>query len=518
MESKVEEFIDQLKEKRKAASLGGGAKRVEAQHAKNKMTARERIAKLVDDGSFVELEGFMLHRHTDFGLDEDRYPGDGVIAGFAKIDGRRVCVYAQDFTVIGGSFGEVAGKKISKVMDLAMQSGVPIVGINDGGGARIQEGIWSLEAYGEVFYRNVQASGVIPQISVIMGPCAGGAVYSPAIQDFIVMVKNMGNMYITGPQVIKAVTGEEVNEEVLGGADTHSSLSGVAHFAAESEEDAFATIRKIISYIPSNNTESAPATNPTDDPWRMDKALDTIVPTDPSSSYDMRDVVNKIFDLGTYFEVSQNFAQNAITGFARLHGQSVGVVGQNPAVMAGSIDIDASDKIARFVRFCDAFNIPIVTFSDSPGFLPGISQEHGGIIRHGAKILYAYAEASVPKLTVITRKGYGGAMIVMGSKYLRADLVFAWPNAEIAVMGAEGAVNILYRKQLKDSANAVEERARLIQEYKDKFSNPYAAAAAGHIDDVLIPSETRPRLIAALELLKDKQTSLPAKKHGNIPL
>lgn len=518
MEPTVDDFITQLKEKRKTATEGGGAKRVEAQHAKGKMTAHERIAKLVDDGTFIELEGFMLHRHTDFDLDKDRYPGDGVVAGFAKIDGRRVCVYAQDFTIIGGSFGEVAGKKIAKVMDLAVQSGVPVIGINDGGGARIQEGIWSLEAYGEVFYRNVQASGVIPQISVIMGPCAGGAVYSPAIQDFIVMVKNMGNMYITGPQVIKAVTGEEVNEEVLGGADTHSSISGVAHFAAENEEDAFATIRKILSYIPSNNMEAGPAIIPADDPWRMDKSLDTIVPADPSSSYDMRDVVTRIFDRDSYFEVSHNFAQNAITGFARLHGQPVGVVGQNPAVMAGSIDIDASDKIARFVRFCDAFNLPIITFSDSPGFLPGVSQEHGGIIRHGAKILYAYAEATTPKITIITRKGYGGAMIVMGSKYLRADLVFAWPSAEIAVMGAEGAVNILYRKQLKDAPNAIEERARLIQEYKDKFSNPYAAAAAGHIDDILLPSETRPRLIAALELLKDKQTSLPAKKHGNIPL
>lgn len=518
MESKVEEYIDQLKEKRKAAAQGGGAKRVEAQHAKNKMTARERIAKLVDDGSFVELEGFMLHRHTDFGLDEDRYPGDGVVAGFAKIDGRRVCVYAQDFTIIGGSFGEVAGKKISKVMDLAVQAGVPVIGINDGGGARIQEGIWSLEAYGEVFYRNVQASGVIPQISVIMGPCAGGAVYSPAIQDFIVMVKNMGNMYITGPQVIKAVTGEEVDEELLGGADTHNNVSGVAHFAAQDEMDAFQIIRKILSYIPSNNAESGPATEVSDDPYRADKALDSIVPADPNESYDMRDVVNRVFDLGSYFEVAAGFAQNAIIGFARLHGQPVGVVGQQPAFMAGAIDINASDKIARFVRFCDAFNLPIVTFSDSPGFLPGVSQEHGGIIRHGAKILYAYAEATTPKLTVITRKGYGGAMIVMGSKYLRADMVFAWPSAEIAVMGAEGAVNILYRKQLKDSPNAAEERARLIQEYKDKFSNPYAAAAAGHVDDVILPSETRQRLIAALELLKDKQTSAPAKKHGSIPL
>jgi len=518
MDSRGEEFITQLKEKRKVAAQGGGEKRVEAQHAKGKLTAHERIARLVDAGTFVELEGFMLHRHSDFDLDQDRYPGDGVVAGFAKIDGRRVCVYAQDFTIIGGSFGEVAGKKIAKVMDLAVQAGVPVIGINDGGGARIQEGIWSLEAYGEVFYRNVQASGVIPQISVIMGPCAGGAVYSPAIQDFIVMVKNMGNMYITGPQVIKAVTGEEVDEELLGGAATHNNISGVAHFAAEDEMDAFATIRKILSYIPSNNAEGAPAAEITDDPTRADRVLDSIVPADPNESYDMRDVVNHVFDLGSFFEVSAGFAQNAIVGFARLHGQPVGVVGQNPAFMAGSIDINASDKIARFVRFCDAFNLPIVTFSDSPGFLPGVSQEHGGIIRHGAKILYAYAEATTPKLTVVTRKGYGGAMIVMGSKYLRADLVFAWPNAEIAVMGAEGAVNILYRKQLKDAPNAKEERARLIQEYRDKFSNPYAAAAAGHVDDVILPSETRQRLIAALELLKDKQSTTPSRKHGSIPL
>ncbi len=509
---------DMLKQRRKELLLGGGASRIEAQHAKGKMTARERIDGLMDAGTFIEIESFMDHRHTDFGLEKEHYPSDGLVCGFGKIDGRMVCVYAQDFTVLGGSFGEIAGKKIVKAMDLATSAGVPIIGINDGGGARIQEGIWSLEAYGEVFYRNVQASGVVPQISVIMGPCAGGAVYSPAIQDFIVMVKDMGNMYITGPEVIKAVTGEAVDAEALGGAATHSSVSGVAHFAAESEADAFDTIRKILSYIPSNNTEPGPVVAVSDDPNRADKELDSIVPTDSLVSFDMRDVINRVFDKGSFFEVSANFAQNAIIGFARLHGQSIAVVGQQPAFMAGCIDINASDKIARFVRFADAFNLPIVTLSDSPGFLPGVSQEHGGIIRHGAKILFAYSEASVPKLTVITRKGYGGAMIVMGSKYLRADFVFAWPTAEIAVMGAEGAVNILHRKQLKDHPNAAEERTRLVQEYKDKFSNPYVAAAAGHIDDVIMPSETRSRLIAALELLKDKQTTLPARKHGNIPL
>lgn len=518
MGSSSEEMIKKVKEMRQKVAEGGGQARIDAQHEKGKMTARERIHELLDEGSFQEVEPFMQHRHTDFGLDKDRYLGDGVVAGFGKIDGRRVCIYAQDFTVIGGSFGEVAGKKIAKVMDLAASAGVPVIGINDGGGARIQEGIYSLEAYGEVFYRNVQASGVIPQISVIMGPCAGGAVYSPAVQDFIIMVRGMGNMYITGPEVIKAVTGEAIDGETLGGADTHSTVSGVAHFAASDEKDAFDTIRKILSYIPSNNAEAAPMAAISDDPTRADKELDELVPADPNESYDMRDVVNRVFDLGSYFEVASGFAQNAIVGFARLHGQPVGVVGQQPAVMAGSIDINASDKIARFVRFCDAFNLPIVTFSDSPGFLPGIAQEHGGIIRHGAKILYAYSEASVPKITVITRKGYGGAMIVMGSKYLRADFVYAWPSSEIAVMGAEGAVNILHRKTLKESTNPAEDRARLVQEYKDKFSNPYAAASAGHVDDVILPSETRSRLIAALELLRDKQTSLPAKKHGSIPL
>ena len=513
-----EDMIKKVQEMRQKLSEGGGKARIDAQHEKGKMTARERVNQLLDAGTFQEVEPFMQHRFNEYGLDKDRYLGDGVVAGFGKIDGRRVCVYAQDFTVIGGSFGEVAGKKIAKVMDLATTAGIPVIGINDGGGARIQEGIWSLEAYGEVFYRNVQASGVVPQISVIMGPCAGGAVYSPAIQDFIVMVRNMGNMYITGPEVIRAVTGEEINAETLGGADAHSTISGVAHFAAADEADAFNTVRKILSYIPSNNTESAPAVETTDDPNRADADLNTIVPADPSTSFDMHEVISRVFDHSSFYEVAAGFAQNAIIGFARLHGQPVAVVAQQPAVMAGSIDINASDKIARFVRFSDAFNLPIVTFSDSPGFLPGVAQEHGGIIRHGAKILYAYAEATTPKLTVITRKGYGGAMIVMGSKYLRADIVFAWPSAEIAVMGAQGAVNILNRKDLKDNPNAAELREKLVQEYRDKFANPYAAAAAGHIDDVILPSETRQKLIAALELLKDKQSSVPARKHGSIPL
>jgi len=513
-----EKLGNDLKARRAKLAEGGGIARIEAQHAKGKLTARERVVQLLDEGTFNEIDQFMVHRHSDFGLDKDRYPGDGIVAGFGKVNGRRICIYAQDFTVIGGSFGEVAGKKISKVMDLAMQAGVPVVGLNDGGGARIQEGVYSLEAYGELFYRNVQASGVVPQISVILGPCAGGAVYSPAVTDFIIMTHGIANMFITGPEVIKAVTGETVDAETLGGASTHSTVSGVAHFTADSEEHTFALIRKLLGYLPSNYAEPAPAIPPTDDPWRKDTALDSLIPTNSSASYDMKDLVSHVVDLETFFEVHAGFAQNAIVGFARLHGQSVGIVGQQPLVLAGAIDIDASDKIARFVRFCDAFNIPIITFSDSPGFLPGVAQEHGGIIRHGAKILYAYSEASVPKLTVITRKGYGGAYIVMGSKYLRSDFVFAYPNAEIAVMGAEGAVNILYRKELKDNPNADVERARLIDEYREKFNSPYVAAACGHIDDIILPSETRPRLIAALELLRDKQVTLPAKKHGCIPL
>jgi acetyl-CoA carboxylase carboxyltransferase component len=512
-------LINQVKESRKQVSLGGGEKRIEAQHAKGKMTARERIAALLDEGSFQEIGGLMTHRHSDFGIDQERIPGDGLVAGFGKINGRRICVFVQDFTVMGGSYGEVAGQKVARIMDLAMEAGVPVIGINDGGGARIQEGVYSLAAYGELFYRNTQASGVIPQITVALGPCAGGAVYSPALMDFIIMAKGMANMFITGPEVIKSVTYEEVDAETLGGAMAHSSTSGVAHFAAEDEKHAFELVRALLSYLPSNNTETAPATQPTDDPWRMDKALDTIVPIDPNTPYDMKPVIEKVVDLDSFFEVMSNFAQNSIIGFARLHGQVIGVVAQQPAVMGGAIDIDASDKMARFIRFCDAFNIPLVTFSDSPGFLPGVAQEHNGIIRHGAKIVYAYSEASVPKLTVVTRKGYGGAYIVMASKHIHSDILFAWPMAEIAVMGAQGAVNILYRKELKDLGDKAEgERARLVAEFREKFSNPYKAAAAGFVDDVILPSETRPRLIAALEMLRDKQSKMPAKKHGCMPL
>ncbi len=513
-----EDLINDLKNRRKKLSEGGGVKRVETQHTRGKLTARERIEKLLDSGSFNEIDPFILHRQSDFGLDNERHPGDGIIAGFGKIDGRRVCLYAQDFTVIGGSIGEMAGKKIGRIMDLAMQAGVPVIGLNDGGGARIQEGVYSLEAFGDLFYRNVQASGVIPQISVISGPCAGGAVYSPALTDFIIMTQGISNMFITGPEVVKTVTGENIDTETLGGAAIHAGTSGVAHFTAENEEQSFLLISKLLGYLPSNFAEAAPLVPINDDPWRMDSALNTLVPTDASASYDMREIIQRVFDLDSFFEVHAAFAQNAIVGFARLHGQVVGIVAQQPIILAGAIDIDASDKIARFVRFCDAFNLPVITFCDTPGFLPGVSQEHGGIIRHGAKILYAYAEATVPKITVITRKGYGGAYVVMGSKYLKADLVFAYPTAEIAVMGAAGAVNILYRKELKDHPDAENERARLVEAYRARFSNPYIAAAAGHVDDIIIPAETRPRLIAALELLRDKQVTTPAKKHGSIPL
>jgi methylmalonyl-CoA decarboxylase subunit alpha len=513
-----ESLVNELKAQRSKAAEGGGASRIEAQHDKGKLTARERITRLLDEGTFNEINPFMLHRHTNFSQNIDQFPGDGVIVGYGKINGRRVCLFAQDFTVIGGSFSEVAGQKISKIMDMAVQSGVPLIGLNDGGGARIQEGVYSLAAYGDLFYHNVQASGVIPQISVMLGPCAGGAVYSPAITDFIIMAEGISNMFITGPEVIKTVTGEQVDAETLGGAAAHSQVSGVAHFTAPTEEQVFQIVRTLLSYLPSNYAEPAPSIPPTDDPWRMEASLNTVVPIDPRATYDMKDLINRIFDLDSFFEVQSAFAQNALVGFARLHGQAVGVVGQQPLVLAGAIDINAADKIARFVRFCDAFNIPLVTFSDSPGFLPGVAQEHGGIIRHGAKILYAYSEASVPKLTIITRKAYGGAYIVMGSKHLHADLVFAYPTAEIAVMGADGAVSILFRKELKDHPNPEAERARLVEEYRQRFNSPYVAAAGGHIDDIILPSETRPRLIAALELLRDKQVSIPAKKHGCIPL
>jgi len=513
-----QDLISELHERREKLKQGGGPKRIEAQHGKGKLTARERLSRLLDDGSFHEIDAYVTHRHTDFGMDENRYPGDSVVVGFGKIDGRPVCVHAQDFTVLGGSFSEVQGQKVAKAMDLALDSGVPVIGLNDSVGARIQEGVYSLAAYSELFWRNTQASGVIPQISVMLGPCAGGSVYSPGLTDFVIMTKGTSHMFITGPEVIKTVTQEEVDLETLGGAMAHSTVSGVAHFAADDEDHALDLTRTLLSYLPSNNAEPPPAVEPYDDPWRMDPELNTLVPTDPSQAYSMKAVIRRVLDQGSFFEVHEFFAQNAIVGFARLHGQVVGVVAQQPMILAGVIDIDAADKMARFIRFCDAFNIPIITFVDSPGFMPGLAQEHGGIIRHGAKIVYAYSEATVPKLCIVTRKAYGGAYIVMSSKYIRTDLVFAWPTAELAVMGAEGAVNILYRKQLKTMEDPEAERERLVAEFREKFSRPYAPAASGHIDDILVPAETRPRLIAALELLRDKQVKLPPKKHGNMPL
>ncbi len=512
-------LIARLIEQRKKIQQGGGQARIDAQHSKGKLTARERILKLLDEGTFQEIDAYITHRHSDFGMADQRYPGDSVVIGFGKIDGRRVCVAAQDFTVLGGSFSEMQGQKVAKIMDLALESGVPMISLNDSVGARIQEGVYSLAGYSELFWRNTQASGVIPQVSVMLGPCAGGSVYSPGLTDFVIMTQGESHMFITGPEVIKTVTAEEIDMETLGGAMTHSSVSGVAHFVGANEDDSFATVRKLLSYLPSNNTESPPRIPPTDDPTRADSALDMLVPVDPSQMYDMQEAINRVFDLGSFFEVHARFAPNAVAGFARLNGEVVGVIANQPAHTAGVLDINASDKIARFIRFSDAFNVPIVTFVDCPGFMPGSVQEHGGIIRHGAKIVYAYSEATVPKLAVITRKAYGGAYIVLSSKYIRTDLVYAWPTAEIAVMGAEGAVNILYGKELKQlKENADAERSRLVAEFREKFSGPYSSAASGHVDDVILPSETRAKLIAALDFLRDKQATPLPKKHGNIPL
>ncbi|MBN2257341.1 MAG: acyl-CoA carboxylase subunit beta [Anaerolineaceae bacterium] len=512
--------IVELQKMREISYLGGGEDRIAKQKEKGKLTARERIGALLDKGSFQELNGMMLNRHTDFGLDKGKISGDGMIAGFGKINGRKVCVYAQDFTVMGGSFGEVAGQKVARLMDLAMDAGVPVIAINDGGGARIQEGVFSLFAFGEVFYRNVLASGVIPQICIIMGPCAGGAVYSPALTDFVVMTQGISNMFITGPEVIKAVTHEVVDAETLGGATTHSSISGVAHLVGQTEAETFAIVKKILEYIPDNNASTPTPIATNDSPFRADKALDSLVPSNPNQTYNILDAINRVVDKDSFFEIHARYATNAVVGFARLNGESIGIAANQPASMAGVLDINASDKIARFVRFCDAFNIPLVTFVDTPGFMPGSVTEHNGIIRHGAKIIFAFSEASVPKISVVTRKAYGGAYIVMGSKHLHADLAFAWPTAEIAVMGAEGAVNILYGRDLKQKPpeEAQKMRGELVEEYKTKFSNPYRAAAAGYVDEVILPSETRQRLISALEVLRNKQSLAPAKKHGNIPL
>jgi len=518
----------ELLRRREAARQGGGTKAVERQHAKGKLTTRERIDRLLDPGSFQEVDPYITHRHIAFGLDQKRFPGDSVVVGFGRIDGRKVAVAAQDFTVIGGSFSEAQAQKVCKVLDMAIGSGVPFVALNDSVGARIQEGVWSLAGYSELFWRNTQASGVIPQISVMLGPCAGGSVYSPGLTDFIIMTAGLSHMFITGPQVIKTVTGEDVDLETLGGAQTHASVSGVAHFVAADEDEAFSITRKLLSYLSSNNAESPPRLPPTDDPVRADPALDTLVPPDGSQSYDIRHAITRIFDqhpgqsptepVSSFFEVHARFAPNAVVGFARLHGEVVGVIANQPAHMAGVLDINASDKIARFVRFCDGFNIPLVTFVDCPGFMPGAVQEHGGIIRHGAKIVYAYSEATVPKICVVTRKAYGGAYIVLSSKYIRTDMVYAWPTAEIAVMGAEGAVNILYRKRLAEVENPDQVQAQFVAEFREQFGSPYAAAASGHVDDVILPSETRAKLVAALDFLRDKQATPLPKKHGNIPL
>jgi len=513
-----QDLISELERTRKSAQLGGGEARVQAQHEKGKMTARERILTLLDEGSFQEVDGLMTLRQEEFGLADKKTPGDSVVVGFGKISGRMVGVFSQDFTVMGGSFSEVQGQKVAKIMDLALDAGVPVIGLMDSVGARIQEGVYSLAAYSELFWRNTQASGVIPQISVMLGPCAGGSVYSPGLTDFVIMTRGTSHMFITGPKVIKAVTKEEVDFESLGGASVHSSKSGVAHFAADSEVDALELTRKLLSYLPSNNTEPPPAEKPADDPYRQDQELDSLVPTDSEEAYDMHRVIERVVDKGSFLPVHKEFAPNAVVGFARLHGQAVGIIANQPNSLAGVLDIDSSDKISRFIRFCDAFNFPLITFVDTPGFLPGVKQEHGGIIRHGAKIVYAYSEATVPKIAVIVRKAYGGAYIVLSSKYIRTDLVYAWPTAEIAVMGADGAVDILYSRQLKEAEDIKSARAKFITEYQDQFSTPYRAAASGHVDEIIIPSETRPRLIAALELLKNKQGESRPKKHGNMPV
>ena len=510
--------IEHLRQLREQAKLGGGQRRIDAQHAKGKLTARERLELLLDPGSFRELDMFVTHRTVGFGIEEKKFLGDSVVTGWGTIEGRLVYVFSQDFTVFGGSLGEVHAEKVCKIMDLAVKNGAPVIGLNDSGGARIQEGVVSLGAYAYIFLRNVLASGVVPQISAVMGPCAGGAVYSPAMTDFILMVKGTSFMHITGPGVIKAVTREEVTSEELGGAMVHNTKSGVAHFAAEDEEDCIFLVKKLLSFVPQNNMEDPPFV-PTNDPSdRMDEALDSIVPDSPTKAYDMKDVIRRVVDNGDFFEVHEHWAQNIVVGFARLGGFSVGIVGQQPAVMAGVLDIDSSTKGARFVRFCDCFNIPVITFEDVPGFLPGVAQEHGGIIRNGAKLLYAYCEATVPKITIITRKAYGGAYDVMSSKHIRGDISYAWPAAEIAVMGPDGAVNIIFRKEIAAAEDTEAERARLVQEYRDQFANPYVAAARGYIDDVIEPRETRPRLIEALKMLQNKRDSNPPKKHGNIPL
>jgi len=513
-----DERLGRLAQLRAEALLGGGPVRIERQHGWGKLTARERLDLLLDPGSFVELDAFVTHRATEFGIGEQHFLGDGVVTGHGTIDGRLVFVFSQDFTVFGGSLSEAYAEKICKVMDLAMKVGAPLIGLNDSGGARIQEGVASLGGYADIFLRNVLASGVVPQISVILGPCAGGAVYSPAMTDFTIMVERTSYMFVTGPNVVKAVTHEAVDSEALGGAIVHTTKSGVAHLAAHDEAEALDAARRILAHLPQNNLESPPPVASADSFDRMDPELDRIVPDDPHRPYDMHDVIGRIVDDARFLEIQPGWASNIIIGYGRFAGRSVGIVAQQPAVLAGALDIDASTKAARFVRTCDCFNVPLVTLVDVPGFLPGVGQEHGGIIKHGAKLLYAYCEATVPKVTVITRKAYGGAYDVMSSKHVRGDMNFAWPTAEIAVMGAEGAVNIIFKDEIANADDPAAERRRLVAGYEEEFNNPYVAAARGYVDDVIRPSETRPRIIRALEMLADKRDTNPRKKHGNIPL
>ncbi|HLB23761.1 MAG TPA: acyl-CoA carboxylase subunit beta [Dehalococcoidia bacterium] len=513
----TEQRLEKLLQMKDQARLGGGLKRIEAQHERGKLTARERVDILLDPGTFEELDQLVVHRETEFGMDRQHFLGDAVVTGYGKIDGRGVFVFSHDFTVFGGSLSEAMGEKMAKVMDLALRTGAPVIGLNDSGGARIQEGVASLAGYGDIFLRNVKASGVIPQISVVMGPCAGGAVYSPALTDFIFMTHN-SYMFITGPDVVKTVTGEDLSQEDLGGPMVHATRSGVAHFAIESEEDTLLEVRRLMSFLPLNNMDEPPIVDTGDDPARRSEDLLTIVPDESSKSYDVREVIHRVVDSGDFMEIHAEFAQNIVVGLARLAGRTVGIVANQPMYLAGVLDIDSSRKAARLVRFCDAFNIPILTFVDTTGYLPGPAQESGGIIVHGAKLVYSYAEATVPKVTVILRKAFGGAYDAMGSKHLGADMNFAWPQAEIAVVGPEPAVTILYRSRLLESKNAPEERAQLIAEYAERFANPYVAAARGYVDDVIDPRDTRAKVIHAFEMLRSKADSTPAKKHSNLPL
>ena len=514
----IEKKLKELKQRVDLAEQGGGKERIQKRHEDGRLTARERIRLLLDSGSFQEMDQLVVHNSHSFGMDKQRIYGDGVVTGYGTIEGRTVFIFAQDFTVFGGSLSAANAAKICKIMDLAMKVGAPLIGLNDLGGARIQEGVESLGGYADIFLRNTLASGVIPQISAIMGPCAGGAVYSPAITDFVIMTRGISNMFITGPDVIKAVTHEDVSMEELGGADTHASISGVAHFAAENEEQSFAIVRELLSFIPDNNMEDPPEKETSDPPERSSEELNDIVPDDPNLPYDTRRIIREVMDDRYFFEVHEHFARNIVVGFARLDGKSVGVVANQPDHLAGVLDIDSSDKAARFVRFCDAFNIPLITFEDVPGFLPGVAQEHGGIIRHGAKLLYAFAEATVPKITIITRKSYGGAYCVMASKHIRADINYAFPTAEIAVMGPEGAVNIVYRRELQNAEDPEAVRKEKVAEFREKFANPFIACEKGFVDEIIEPRQTRMKLVAALRMLENKRDSNPPKKHGNIPL